>query len=121
MALRTDFELDDRRYLREKVVATYEKMWRGDELSPNDWSELLCLKVNAGWLQSAVGRAPAEQLVLRRPVVRQLFKECCAKICAEGEDASVVSHALETLSGVLLGLGDRRAAQLALIAAAACP
>ena len=100
------YELGDRSYLREKVVTTYEALWRGEDIGPVGWTELFCLKVNAEWIQTNIASMPADRL---RPVARRLFAECCARL-GEGHDPATQCHALETLSGFFLGLGCRRGA-----------
>eukprot|EP00966_Prymnesium_polylepis_P173689 4017575-Prymnesium_polylepis.1 len=102
------FELDDRRYLREKVVVTYEALWRGEPLDEKAWDELFFLKVNAGWIEAAIASLSAAQLRAQQPIIRRLFDECCKRL-DEVTESSAVSHALETLSGMFLGLGGRRA------------
>ena len=98
------FELDGRSYLREKVIATYEQLWRGEELSARAWTELFYLKVNAGWIQARIASLDVGSLHMRQPVVRRLFSECCARLGGSHEP-STRAHALETLSGLFLGLG----------------
>ncbi|KAL1529976.1 hypothetical protein AB1Y20_000903 [Prymnesium parvum] len=100
------FELDERSYLREKVVVTYEALWRGEPLDAKAWDELFCLKVNSRWLQHALSTLSSPLLAAKRPIVRRLFAECCKRLDPAVE-ASSMSHALETLSGIFLGLGSR--------------
>ena len=97
------YELDDRSYLREKVITAYETVWRGDDIGARGWSELFLLKANAAWIQSHIATMPADKL---RPVARRLFAECRARLNGQ-HDPSVQCHALETLSGLFLGLGCR--------------
>ena len=104
MAAKSDFTLGDRRYLKEKVVGQYERLWRGEDV---DFNELLLLKANAQWLTAHIGSAPTAELFgSRKPVVRKLFAECCQRV-DDAVTADVQSHALETLSGLFLGLGSR--------------
>ena len=98
--------LDERRYLREKVVVTYEALWRGETLDEKAWDELLFLKVNASWIQTAVASLSGAQLRAQQPILRRLFDECCARL-DEAVEPSATSHALETLGGIFLGLGCR--------------
>ena len=98
------YELGERSYLREKVVTTYEALWRGEDIGASGWTELFCLKVNAEWIQTNVASMPADRL---RPVARRLFAECRVRLGEEHEPATQC-HALETLSGFFLGLGCRR-------------
>ncbi|EOD39182.1 hypothetical protein EMIHUDRAFT_223662 [Emiliania huxleyi CCMP1516] len=99
------FELDDRSYLREKVIEVYEKLWlRGAPLDASGWAELFFLKPNAAWLQSYLGSLTAARLRASTPTVRALWAECAARLGHEHEP-SVRGHALETMSGILLGLG----------------
>ena len=100
-------ELEGRSYLKLKVVVTYEKLWRGDELSAREWTELFHLKVNAPWLQAHLSKMDAKTLCTHRPVVRRLFAECCARL-GTSHEPTTRSHAIETLSGLLLGLGSVR-------------
>ena len=100
------YELGDRSYLREKVVTTYEALWRGEDIGPSGWTELFCLKVNAEWIQTNIASMPADRL---RPVARRLFAECRVRL-SEEHDPATQCHALETLSGFFLGLGCRRGA-----------
>ena len=102
------YELGDRSYLREKVVTTYEALWRGEDIGPVGWTELFCLKVNAEWIQTNIASMPADRL---RLVARRLFAECYARL-GEEHDPATQCHALETLSGFFLGLGCRRGAGL---------
>ena len=97
----------DRAFMREKVVSIYDAIWRG-ELEKTDWIGLFHLKVNATWLQVQIGTAPASELLqgARKAVVRRLFAECLARL-AEGTPADVMCHAMETLSGIFLGIGSR--------------
>ena len=99
------YELGDRSYLREKVVTTYEALWRGEDIGPQGWTELFFLKVNAAWIQTNIATMPTDKL---RPVARRLFAECRVRLGAQ-HDPAVQCHALETLSGFFLGLGCRRA------------
>ena len=99
-----DSTLGDRRYLKEKVVASYERLWRNEGV---DFKELFLLKVNARWLQEHVAAAPmAELFGARKPVVRAIFAECCMRL-DDSASADVQSHAMETLSGLFLGVGSR--------------
>ena len=98
--------LDERRYLREKVVVTYEALWRGESLDAKAWDELFFLKVNASWIQTAVTLLSGTQLRAQQPILRKLFEECLARL-EEAVEPSATSHALETLSGIFLGLGGR--------------
>ena len=98
------YELGERSYLREKVVTTYEALWRGEDIGASGWTELFCLKVNAEWIQTNVASMPADRL---RPVARRLFAECRVRLGEEHEPATQC-HALETLSGFFLGLGCRQ-------------
>jgi hypothetical protein len=101
------FELADRSYLREKVVGVYEQLWvQRVELDDRGWSELFYLKVNAAWLQEHIASLSAAELRRATPVVRALFGKCVARLGPEHE-AVTRGHALETASGVLLGLGGR--------------
>ena len=100
------YELGDRSYLREKVVTTYEALWRGEDIGTSGWTELFCLKVNAEWIQTNIASMPADRL---RPVARRLFAECRVRL-SEEHDPATQCHALETLSGFFLGLGCRRGA-----------
>ena len=79
---RADVGIDgSRRYLKEKVVATYEAVWRGDDLSSSGGiGALFDLKANAVWLQAKVATASSAELSAHKPVVRQLFAECCARL-----------------------------------------
>jgi hypothetical protein len=104
------YELGDRSYLREKVVTTYEALWRGEDIGTSGWTELFCLKVNAEWIQTNIASMPADRL---RPVARRLFAECRVRL-SEEHDPATQCHALETLSGFFLGLGCRRGAGLGL-------
>lgn len=98
------FTLGDRRYLKEKVVSTYERFWRGDDV---DFKELFQLKANAQWLQTNIATAETSELLGRhKPIVRKLFAECCARL-EEVVTADVQCHAMETLSGLFLGVGSR--------------
>jgi hypothetical protein len=99
------FALGDRQYLKEKVVATYERLWNDpDAIS---YKELFALKVNAAWLQSKVATATSAELFgVRKPAVRRLFAECCTRI-DESHTADIQCHAMETLSGLFLGVGSR--------------
>ena len=97
----------DRAFLREKVVTIYDALWRG-ELQQTDWVGLFHLKVNAKWLQVQIASAPAADLLhgARKPVVRRLVAECLSRL-DEGTAADVQCHAMETLSGIFLGVGCR--------------
>jgi hypothetical protein len=107
MAHAKSFELADRSYLREKVVGVYEQLWlQRVELDDRGWSELFYLKVNAVWLQEHIASLPVAELRRATPVVRALFGQCVARLGPEHE-ATTRGHALETASGVLLGLGGR--------------
>ena len=98
------YTLGDRRYLKQKVVASYERLWRGEDA---DMKELFLLKANAHWLQSQIAGAPAKELFgVRKSTVRKLFAECCARL-NETSGLDVQSHAMETLSGLFLGIGSR--------------
>ena len=97
-------ELDERRYLKEKVVAAYEALWRGEEAFAD--GGFFHLKVNASWLQAHIAALPQAEMATGRAVLRRLFVECCSRLSPDFE-ASVQSHAMETLAGVFLGIGCR--------------
>ena len=98
------YALGERRYLREKVVSIYESIWDHNEAV--DWTNLFNLKVNAAWLQEHIAAAPAVELLsTRKPAVRRLFNECLVRIPEGSHSIDVRCHALETLSGVFLGIG----------------
>ena len=98
------YTLNDRLTLKEKVVSEYEMLWSRGDL-PN-FANLFALKVNAIWLQDHVGSCTAAELVQRQPAIRKLFAACCARL-GEDHPADVQSHAMETLSGIFLGIGCR--------------
>ena len=98
--------LQDRRYLREKVVVLYEQLWSGDPAAV-DFTQLLNLKVNASWLQSHIASAPTAELMgPKKRAVRVLFAECCDRL-VDAFAIDVQCHAMETLSGLFLGVGCR--------------
>ena len=101
------YALGDRRYLIEKVVVSYEKLWAGD-IDAVDFKELFLLKANAQWLSSHVAAATTvDLLTTKKPVVRRIFTECCARLVDDSAAADVQCHAMETVSGLFLGLGSR--------------
>ena len=98
------FSLGDRRYLKEKIVTSYERLWRGDDV---DFNEIFLLKANSHWLQHHIGSTTNDDLFgARKPVVRRIFSECCQRF-DDSRPPDVQSHAMETLSGIFLGLGGR--------------
>ena len=99
-------EVGDRRYLREKIVSTYESLWAGAQLDDRSWDELFQLKVRADVLQQQVSSLPPSTLRNHHTTFRRLFAECCRRMGAQHEP-STQSHAMETLGGLLLGLGCR--------------
>ena len=99
-----EYSVAGRRFLKEKVVTSYEKLWAGQEIN---YPELFLLKAHAQWLHSHIASEPASQLLgPRKPIVRRLFAECCDSVSEEAT-ADVQSHAMETLAGIFLGVGSR--------------
>ena len=75
-------EVGDRRYLREKIVSTYESLWAGAQLDDRSWDELFQLKVRADVLQQQVSSLPPSTLRNHRTTFRRLFAECCRRMGA---------------------------------------
>ena len=97
--------LQERRYLREKVVVAYEQLWSG---AGADFNQLFLLKVNASWLQTHIASAPISELLgARKATIRTLFAECCVRLSGAQHAADVQCHAMETLAALFLGVGCR--------------
>ncbi|KAJ1636904.1 hypothetical protein T492DRAFT_957007 [Pavlovales sp. CCMP2436] len=109
----TDWELGNRRYIREKVVASYEQIFsepagRSAYASPPDevWSTLFLLKVNRLWLrQQIIGMTEEQIMGPRKALFRDVFARCISHL--ESEDTEACAHALETLGAVLSTLGHK--------------
>ena len=98
------FTLGERSYLKEKIVTAYERLWRGEDV---DFKEIFLLKVNSQWIQARITNPTTSDLFsVHKPVVRRLFAECCERL-DDAAPVDVQSHAMETLSGLFLGLGSR--------------
>lgn len=96
-----------REYLKEKVVTIYESLWNGTQLGENGVKELFNLKVNASWLHTRIASVPSAALTEHKALVRWLFAACCERLDEESVAADVQCHAMETVAGILLGLGSR--------------
>lgn len=105
----TSWELGNRSYIRQKVIALYEQIFaqpaaHGASTFPPEsvWRELFLLNVNAAWLRERVdAMSEGEIMGPRKPLFRELFSRCIAQLASE----ELGRHALETLGVLLSALG----------------
>mmetsp|Transcript_25216 Transcript_25216/g.68300 ORF Transcript_25216/g.68300 Transcript_25216/m.68300 type:complete len:711 (-) Transcript_25216:237-2369(-) len=106
-----EWELGQRRYIREKVVTLYEAVFQdsmstGAYQTPSEavWRELFVLKVNHHWLRQCV-LAVSEDDILgpRKALFRDVFARSMSVL--HSDDPVCSGHALQTFSAVLGALG----------------
>jgi len=87
---------------KKKVALYYDAIFQGDNLNedhPNIWNELFLLKVNVSYLEDILNSLPADELLLIKKNLNELFSRCC--FCLKEDHQIKIVNALQTLCTIL--------------------